>query len=73
MSNWHLFCLLQSLKAIQLTVNWLYNGVRAVFTNQSICDLLRLAIRMIQALRLHRDGTYHSLAAPKLHECIRVF
>ncbi|KAL7425271.1 hypothetical protein Q5752_000959 [Cryptotrichosporon argae] len=60
-------------QAIHLMVNWLTNGGRVVSSNASTWPLLGMAMRVVQAIGMHRDGTHFDLAPAEVAERRRVF
>ncbi|WWD22197.1 hypothetical protein CI109_106688 [Kwoniella shandongensis] len=60
-------------QAINLMITWLYNGGSPVSSNQSMWPLLGMAMRVVQALGLHRDGKHFGLSAAETAERRRVF
>ncbi|KAK8846887.1 hypothetical protein IAR55_005977 [Kwoniella newhampshirensis] len=60
-------------QAINLMVTWLYNGGSPVSSNQSTWPLLGMAMRVVQALGLHRDGKHFGLSEADSTERRRVF
>lgn len=54
-------------------VAWLLNGGRVIASSYSTWPLLGVAMRVVQALGLHRGGTYFGLSAGEIMERRRVF
>ena len=54
-------------------MTWLNNGGKAVSSNQSLWPLMGLAMRVVQALGLHRDPKLLDLPLAEVEERRRVF
>jgi hypothetical protein len=54
-------------------VTWLLNGGRVVPSTQTTWTLLGMAMRVVQALGLHRDPTHFGLPPLEVFERRRVF
>ncbi|ORY25463.1 fungal-specific transcription factor domain-domain-containing protein [Naematelia encephala] len=60
-------------QAVHLMVTWLNNGGRPVSSNQSTWPLIGMAMRVVQALGLHRDGKHFDLPPAEIAKRRRVF
>ncbi|ORY25465.1 hypothetical protein BCR39DRAFT_590164 [Naematelia encephala] len=60
-------------QAIHLMVTWFTNGGQVVSSNQSTWPLIGLAMRIVQALGLHRDGRHFGLPYAEIMNRRRIF